>query len=348
VAHRASLHHVRTVLDEDGLDAPTEALNLCGNCSRALERRLSSGGDGEDEPEVRADGGTPLSDVSEGDTLRVEYDSPRTDRVMSRAGKVMDVERWETDGGVDTITFLTPGHGLHRIKVAPEGGHIVEKKANRWTKLGRSTDVSVVVTDGGEDHADRERRKSAGDAFRSAAKRHAEAVNRGEKSPGGTPVDPDSRDDEPTEDREPGPVEPADVSEGDTVTVEVIPLPLKGVEQYPTEVTGEVIRVDRLDTREYHETGHVVISADGGLYTLTYEPGTMAFATGEPGGGGVVYGDPSSVTREPEDTATDGGEYEPERATLRDGEQPDMDAHARRNAAQLALAEREGEDGGDA
>lgn len=137
----------------------------------------------------------------------------------------------------------------------------------------------------------------------------------------------------------PRPVDPADVSEGDTVTVEVNPLPIRGVEQYPTEVTGEVIRVDRVDTREYHETGHIIIQSDGDRYTLTYEPRTVAFSTGDRDG--VVYGDPVRLEREhdPEDREADGG-WTPEPADLRDGEVRE-DSHAARNAAAVRRARAE-------
>lgn len=41
---------------------------------------------------------------------------------------------------------------------------------------------------------------------------------------------------------------------------------------------------------------------------------------------------------------TEGDEYEPEQADLREGETPDDDAHARRNAEQLRMAEEYQED----
>jgi hypothetical protein len=212
VAHRASLHHVRTVLDEDGLDAPTEALNLCGNCSRALERRLSSG---EDVPEVMTTGvpGTP--------------DAGEDERVVTLTA--------DREGGLTFREFRVDFDDDLLARTRYVSSSLQELMDGRRMNTGQNRPLCHVVVDLRE---------------RTVLKVYASDVY--------------------------------------------------------------------LKSSVAHED---VVAAVRGVNAV-------------------------HASSEPEDTATDGGEYEPERATLRDGEQPDMDAHARRNAAQIALADRE--DGGDA
>lgn len=84
----------------------------------------------------------PLSEVSEGDEIHVEYDSHKSPDDQERRGKVTDVDRYEDTDGLDTVTFVAMKREC-RLKVSRSGYHTLEQKRNQWTELGRTTAVAV-------------------------------------------------------------------------------------------------------------------------------------------------------------------------------------------------------------
>lgn len=300
----------------DGQVYEGQSIIQCPDCGG--EDPATDGG----EPVMMTDGGErgiPPEQASEGDSIRVVYDSPRSDEPQTREGKVLEIERWETDaadGEVDTIRFLTPSREC-RVRFAPSGGHIVEQKSEQWTKLGRSTSLTVTTErapDGGEwDPEPATLRDGETEDADSHAARNAEMLEqaRREGITGGEEPDDDGANPggEPMTDGGMDAVDADELSEGERVTVECTRLPIRDADEFPREVTGEVTSVDHMDTREFRETGEVVISASSGTYTLTYEPGIMTLATGEGDGEGQVFGDVTALTRAPE-VWTDGGSPE--------------------------------------